>query len=611
MDAAIVTGAASGLGLAIARKLVEAGCRVYGLGGDYSQVTFSHDFFVPSPCDLTDPEAVRESAEAILEREGNIYTLVNNAKILPSKPLEELTCAELLRVLRVNLEAPLVLTRLALPSLRRFQGCVVNIASTHTGSFRGGAAGALCDGALHRFGVALFEEVRQSGVRVTTLFPQTNRISAQGGTSGRRPAAIDLDGFGQAVLDIVMNRSGNAITEMVVRPQQVFEEGDPGVYEIPYSGQVKPATARELEQERAQARAEAEAREKAEEERRRQQSEAARERRARRDSEQDRASELESLEEQAMAFDEANAPEPAIVRDDEDEDFDEEDFAEEAFEEAHERDDESPRELADDSDEASGDHAAPEGESGVGRKRPRRRGGRGRSRRKRTEEADSAEAAKPGEERSVRESRTEGPGSASASAREPMAVPAPRPYIAPETVDNLAGDESESAVPTADLSASGEGNASEGREGRRRGRGSRRRGRKPDSDSARESTRRPPAESTEEPASREIGRAGDLAGGEADAIAGTSPEPAHRRQKPPPKKKAPVRKKVAGQPSSRPGPQPDKPGVSGVTREAEAMPSEKAPLRKKRVAAKKAAPAKKKTAPKKKKTARKKVAETE
>ena len=176
MDIAIVTGAGSGLGLAIARKLIEMGLRVYGLGGQYGDVRFDHESFVPMPCNMTDAEEVSDRVKEIISREGdNIYVLVNNAKLYSAKGLEESSEQEIEAVLKVNLLCPLLITKLALPSLKRLGGFVINIVANSAENSRGGAMGAATAGGLRWMGEALFEQLREDGVKVSSVFPQTNK----------------------------------------------------------------------------------------------------------------------------------------------------------------------------------------------------------------------------------------------------------------------------------------------------------------------------------------------------------------------------------------------------------------------------------------------------
>ena len=138
MDVAIVTGAATGIGLAISRRLVAMGCRVYGLGGNFRETSYSHEYFIPTPCDLRDIEDIEEKINHVLNREGDVYVLVNNAKSFGTTSfLDKFNLRELETTLQINLLCPLVLIRLLLPGLKQLQGFVVNIAPTSAETAKG------------------------------------------------------------------------------------------------------------------------------------------------------------------------------------------------------------------------------------------------------------------------------------------------------------------------------------------------------------------------------------------------------------------------------------------------------------------------------------------
>ena len=238
MDIAIVTGAATSIGLAISRKLVDLGCRVYGLGGNYAETPYSHDYFIPTPCDLSNTAEVKTKVDAILEREGNIYILVNNAKLYPSRQfLDPINIEEMEMTLKVNLLCPLVLARLALPSLARLGGYIINIAPTNSELARGGPAGAATAGGLKWMAEALFEECRDTGVKVTTIFPQSNRMLSSQTTPAPEKGAqsiIDPESVAEAVRHIISQTDGNIITELVLRPQRLKEAPIPPPLLVPY-----------------------------------------------------------------------------------------------------------------------------------------------------------------------------------------------------------------------------------------------------------------------------------------------------------------------------------------------------------------------------------------
>lgn len=237
MDVAIVTGASSTLGLAISRRLIDLGFRVYGLGGNFADIPLRNSAFVPVNCNLADPGQVEGSAREIIGKERAVCLVVNNAKLYPPEDLTRATTDQLERSLAVNLLCPLVLLREALPGLQRLQGQIVNIASATPETGRGGPAGAATAGALRWMGEQLFQQLRETGVKVTTISPEPNRWRPTDTTPapGQRPqSVIDPDAVAACVADLVSNRSGNVITEIVLRPQRIVEKPQEPVRELPY-----------------------------------------------------------------------------------------------------------------------------------------------------------------------------------------------------------------------------------------------------------------------------------------------------------------------------------------------------------------------------------------
>lgn len=130
--AALVTGAARGIGLACARALAQEGLRVYG--ADLDQPTQAHDaalfagFFA---ADLSCEDQATAVAAAVREREDALACLVNNAALQIAKTLAQTSVAEFRAVLDTNLIAPFLLAVELLEPLRRAGGAVVNMASVH------------------------------------------------------------------------------------------------------------------------------------------------------------------------------------------------------------------------------------------------------------------------------------------------------------------------------------------------------------------------------------------------------------------------------------------------------------------------------------------------
>lgn len=237
MDIAIVTGASSSLGLAISRRLIQLGFRVYGLGGDYTNCDLQNVNFRPVSCDLANPAAVEAAAKQILEKEKGVCLLVNNAKYFGRNPFLGMATEEIETILRVNLLCPLILVRTLAESLKELQGYVIQLGAPHSDTSRGGPAGAAASGGLKWMGEVLFHDLRSHGVRVCHLSPEPNPVKPKTGQvrKGARPeATIDPEAVAQAVEQMLQSPYGNVITEMILRPLRIEEPAQEPVVNLPY-----------------------------------------------------------------------------------------------------------------------------------------------------------------------------------------------------------------------------------------------------------------------------------------------------------------------------------------------------------------------------------------
>ncbi|MFI6406784.1 SDR family NAD(P)-dependent oxidoreductase [Streptomyces sp. NPDC050548] len=128
---ALVTGAAQGLGQEFAVALAGHGYRVAGLDlVPQPETAEKVRDYVELIADVTEEAQIQRALDRLIGRFGTLHVLVNNAGVYPSRPFEEITPEEWRRVMRVNLEAPFLLTRAVLPYLKAAgRGRVVNIVS--------------------------------------------------------------------------------------------------------------------------------------------------------------------------------------------------------------------------------------------------------------------------------------------------------------------------------------------------------------------------------------------------------------------------------------------------------------------------------------------------
>jgi len=127
---AIVTGAASGIGLEITRLYLAEGAQVLAVDRDALTALQASDMLALLVCDLTDADAPQRIVEAALARFGKIDILVNNAGVCLPGSIEDQTPETWLKSMEINVTAPFMLTRAAVPHMKASgKGRIINLGS--------------------------------------------------------------------------------------------------------------------------------------------------------------------------------------------------------------------------------------------------------------------------------------------------------------------------------------------------------------------------------------------------------------------------------------------------------------------------------------------------
>ncbi|MED5373792.1 MAG: SDR family NAD(P)-dependent oxidoreductase [Myxococcota bacterium] len=174
----LVTGCRSGFGLLAAVEAARRGHRVYaglrdlGTAGPLREAAGELPVF-PVQLDVTSAEQRQQVVQRILEEEGRLDALVNNAGIALGGYLEQIDEDELRRVLEVNVMAVWSLTNLVLPAMReQGSGTIVNVSSISGRLALPGLGAYACSKfALEGMSEALRHELRPFGVRVCLIEP--------------------------------------------------------------------------------------------------------------------------------------------------------------------------------------------------------------------------------------------------------------------------------------------------------------------------------------------------------------------------------------------------------------------------------------------------------
>jgi NAD(P)-dependent dehydrogenase (short-subunit alcohol dehydrogenase family) len=177
-DVALVTGAGSGLGAAIARRLAAAGATVIvaDVAADRGQAVAERIAAAGGAAeavalDVAQPEAVDRVLRDALGRHGRLDIVVNNAGIDATAPFGTLPVADWERILRVNLHGAYLVAHHAFPVMcRQGRGHIVNIVSTAAKrAWANAAAYHASKWGLLGLSHALHVEGRTQGVKVTAV----------------------------------------------------------------------------------------------------------------------------------------------------------------------------------------------------------------------------------------------------------------------------------------------------------------------------------------------------------------------------------------------------------------------------------------------------------
>jgi len=176
---AVVTGAGSGIGKAIARALAEHGATVQLIGRRQAPldalraelVSAGHDAAV-HPCDLTRDDEIFALRDSLTTRHARVDVLVHCAGAISLGPIASAPVSDFDIQYRINVRAPYLLTQVLLPLIQKGRGQIVFVNSSvglrtkeHVGAY------AATKHALKAIADTLRMEVNPSGVRVLSVYP--------------------------------------------------------------------------------------------------------------------------------------------------------------------------------------------------------------------------------------------------------------------------------------------------------------------------------------------------------------------------------------------------------------------------------------------------------
>jgi 3-oxoacyl-[acyl-carrier protein] reductase len=231
-EVALVTGGSRGIGLAIARRLVEAGASVALVARDpvlldqaVGSLSAHGGTVLAAVGDVTDPHSMESAVAQTVERLGGLSILVNNAAVGWYGSVIEQPTVEWRRVIETNLFGAYNATRAALPAIRqRGRGQIIAISSTNGRLGRPNMT-AYCasKAALEGYMRALAEELAPEPIRCTTIVPGSTMTDFGGRTRDDRQASgakfLEPEDVADAVLYVLLQPDRTWTQELVLWPR--------------------------------------------------------------------------------------------------------------------------------------------------------------------------------------------------------------------------------------------------------------------------------------------------------------------------------------------------------------------------------------------------------
>src|SRR5579884_126408 len=229
---AVVTGASSGVGKALALRLAEEGAQVCLVGRNVTKLEAALEC-VPKGkerlrayvADLTIESQISELVERVKQHFDHVDILIHSAGVICLGPTESSPATEFDWQYRCNVRGPYVLTQALLPSLRARRGQIVFINSSAGISAKAGAGQyAATKHALKALADSLREEVNAEGVRVLSVYlgrtatPMQQEVHRFEGRPYRGETLIQPEEVADLLVNLLSVQNSAEVTDITLKP---------------------------------------------------------------------------------------------------------------------------------------------------------------------------------------------------------------------------------------------------------------------------------------------------------------------------------------------------------------------------------------------------------
>lgn len=225
---AYITGGSKGIGLGIAKAMLAEGMKVAITGRNAETLNAAieelnkvgNGEILAIESDVRNFESEKNAIEQVLEKWGTLDVVIANAGVGKFASIEEMSLEDWNSVIDINLTGVFHTVKAAIPAMKESKGYIMTIASlAGTNFFQKGSAYNASKFGLVGFTQAVMMDLRQYGIKVTTIMPGSVATYFNGHVPSEKDAwKIQPEDIGQMVVDLLKMNPRTLPSKVEVRP---------------------------------------------------------------------------------------------------------------------------------------------------------------------------------------------------------------------------------------------------------------------------------------------------------------------------------------------------------------------------------------------------------
>ena len=227
MKTAYITGGSKGIGFGIAQAMLSQGMKVAisgrnedSLNSAAQSLEMGNGELLTIVSDVRNYESEEKAIASVIDKWGQLDILIANAGVGKFAPVDELSLEDWNAMIDINLTGVFHSVKASIPALKKSEGYIITIASLAGANFfKNGSAYNASKFGLVGFSQAIMLDLREYGIKVTTIMPGSVATHFNNHTPGDADEwKIQIEDIGQIVIDLLKMNPRTLPSKVEVRP---------------------------------------------------------------------------------------------------------------------------------------------------------------------------------------------------------------------------------------------------------------------------------------------------------------------------------------------------------------------------------------------------------